>query len=169
MSLSSVKCKLLEHMLLNEKPARATQIAKESGNEFKPVMMHLIGLTRMGYTTSPEKGQYANNPERQNGSRRSRNHQRMRQSNPLANTTGKSIPLLHRPGKTTKHLRPRTARIFRQNNQSRCWLPRVSRLPRRFRELVRQPRRCRASQENGVAERNRNPRRTTANETPRDR
>ena len=63
MSLSSVKCKLLEHMLLNEKPARATQIAKESGNEFKPVMMHIIGLTRMGYTTSPEKGQYAITPK----------------------------------------------------------------------------------------------------------
>jgi predicted transcriptional regulator len=58
MSLSPLKLKLLEHMLLNDKPARATQIAKECGNDFKPVMMHLIGLTRMGYITSPEKGQY---------------------------------------------------------------------------------------------------------------
>src|SRR3990170_6681229 len=63
MSLSSVKCKLLEHMLLNDKPARATQVAKESGNEFKPVMMHLIGLTRMGYVASPSKGQYAITPK----------------------------------------------------------------------------------------------------------
>jgi hypothetical protein len=58
MSLSPLKYKILEHMLLNDKPARAVQIAKESGNDFKPVMMHLIGLTRMGYTASPEKGQY---------------------------------------------------------------------------------------------------------------
>jgi len=63
MSLSSVKCKLLEHMLLNDKPARAAQIAKECGNEFKPVMMHLIGLTRNGYVTSPEKGQYVITPK----------------------------------------------------------------------------------------------------------
>src|SRR4030066_141911 len=61
MSLSPLKCKLLEHMLLNDKPAKATQIAKESGNDFKPVMMHLIGLTRMGYTDSPAKGQFVIN------------------------------------------------------------------------------------------------------------
>ncbi len=61
MSLSPLKCKLLEHMLLNDKSAKATQIAKESGNDFKPVMMHLIGLTRMGYTDSPAKGQYVIN------------------------------------------------------------------------------------------------------------
>src|SRR4030067_1104371 len=63
MSLSPVKCKLLEHMLLNDKPTKAAQIAKESGNDFKPVMMHLIGLTRMGYTDSPAKGQYVINPK----------------------------------------------------------------------------------------------------------
>ena len=58
MSLSSLKLKLLEHMLLNSKPERAVYIAKESGNDFKPVMMHLIGLMRMGYIASPEKGRY---------------------------------------------------------------------------------------------------------------
>jgi hypothetical protein len=66
MSLSSLKLKLLEHMLLNDKPERAAQIAKESGNDFKPVMMHLIGLTRMGYITSPEKGQYQITPKGKN-------------------------------------------------------------------------------------------------------
>jgi DNA-binding transcriptional ArsR family regulator len=35
------------------------QIAKELGKKFPSVMMHLIGLTRMGYAYSPEKGQYA--------------------------------------------------------------------------------------------------------------
>jgi len=66
MSLSPLKCKLLEHMLLNDKPAKATQLAKDSGNDFKPVMMHLIGLTRMGYTDSPSKGQYVINPKGKN-------------------------------------------------------------------------------------------------------
>ena len=66
MSLSPLKCKLLEYMLLNDKPAKATQIAKESGNDFKPVMMHLIGLTRMGYIDSPAKGQYVINPKGKN-------------------------------------------------------------------------------------------------------
>ena len=66
MSLSPVKCKILESMLLNDKPARAMQIAKDCGNEFNPVMMHLIGLTRMGYTYSPAKGQYVINPKGKN-------------------------------------------------------------------------------------------------------
>jgi hypothetical protein len=59
MSLSPVKRKILENMLLHDKPARAAQIAKESGEKFPSVMMHLIGLTRMEYANSPEKGQYA--------------------------------------------------------------------------------------------------------------
>jgi hypothetical protein len=58
MSLSSVKYEILKTMLLLDKPERATHIAKEAGREFPAVMMHIIGLTRMGYTTSPEKGLY---------------------------------------------------------------------------------------------------------------
>lgn len=58
MSLSPVKLKLLESMLLREKPAKAAEIAKDSGNEFKPTMMHLLDLTRKGYAFSPEKGQF---------------------------------------------------------------------------------------------------------------
>jgi hypothetical protein len=58
MSLPPIKREILETMLLHDKPARAVQIAKESGKKFPPVMMHLIGLTRMGYAYSPEKGQY---------------------------------------------------------------------------------------------------------------
>jgi predicted transcriptional regulator len=58
MSLSPIKYHILETMLLLDKPARATHIAKEAGKEFPSVMMHIIGLTRMGYTTSPEKGVY---------------------------------------------------------------------------------------------------------------
>jgi hypothetical protein len=58
MSLSPTKYEILETMLLLDKPTRATGIAKEAGKEFPSVMMHIIGLTRMGYATSPEKGLY---------------------------------------------------------------------------------------------------------------
>jgi predicted transcriptional regulator len=58
MSLSTTKYEILETILLLDKPARATHIAKEAGKEFPSVMMHIIGLTRMGYTKSPEKGLY---------------------------------------------------------------------------------------------------------------
>jgi hypothetical protein len=58
MDLSPVKREILEAVLLQEKPARAAQIAKEVGKGFPPVMMHLIGLARMGYTESPEKGYF---------------------------------------------------------------------------------------------------------------
>lgn len=58
MSLSPVKSEILGAMLLLDKPERAAQIAKEVGKEFPSVMMHIIGLTRMGYTGSPKKGFY---------------------------------------------------------------------------------------------------------------
>jgi hypothetical protein len=58
MSLSPTKREILETMLLLDKPERATSIAKEVGKEFPSAMMHIIGLTRMGYIASPEKGLY---------------------------------------------------------------------------------------------------------------
>jgi hypothetical protein len=58
MSLSPVKYEILKTMLLLDKPERAADIAKEAGRAFPSVMMHIIGLTRMGYITSPEKGLY---------------------------------------------------------------------------------------------------------------
>jgi hypothetical protein len=58
MSLSPLKIEILETMLLNGKPMKAVQIAGENKKEFPPTMMHLIGLTRMGYVSSPEKGLY---------------------------------------------------------------------------------------------------------------
>ena len=59
MSISPVKRLILETMWLIDKPIRATEIAKETGVGFPSVMMHVIGLTRMGYAQTPEKGQYA--------------------------------------------------------------------------------------------------------------
>ena len=58
MELSPVKREILEAVFLHSKPVRAIQVAKELGKEFPSVMMHLIGLTRIGYIQSPEKGHY---------------------------------------------------------------------------------------------------------------
>lgn len=58
MSLSPIKQEMLETMLLQEKPLKAMEIAKETRKDFKPAMMHLLGLMRMGYVNSPEKGLY---------------------------------------------------------------------------------------------------------------
>jgi len=58
MSLSPIKQEILENMLVPEKPLKATEIAKETKKEFRPVMMHILGLVRMGYVCSPEKGLY---------------------------------------------------------------------------------------------------------------
>jgi hypothetical protein len=58
MSLSPIKQEILESMLLSDKPKRAMDIAKDAGKEFQPVMMHLLGLQRMGYVSSPQKGLY---------------------------------------------------------------------------------------------------------------
>jgi len=58
MSLPPIKQEILENLLFNDKPMRAMEVAKETGKEFPPVMMHILGLMRMGYVSSPEKGQY---------------------------------------------------------------------------------------------------------------
>lgn len=58
MSISPVKRLILETMWLMDKPAKATEIAKEAGLGFPPVMMHVLGLARMGYVEIPEKGIY---------------------------------------------------------------------------------------------------------------
>jgi hypothetical protein len=58
MSLSPIKQEILETMLLEDEPQNAADIAKEAHKEFQPVMMHLLGLVRMGYLSSPSKGLY---------------------------------------------------------------------------------------------------------------
>jgi len=58
MSLSPNKQEILEILLLNEKPVKAMEIVKEAKKEFPPLMMHLLGLVRLGYVSSPEKGLY---------------------------------------------------------------------------------------------------------------
>ena len=59
MSISPVKRLILETMWVLEKPAKATEIAKDTGVSFPSVMMHIIGLTRLGFAVSSEKGFYS--------------------------------------------------------------------------------------------------------------
>jgi len=59
MSISPVKRLILETMWMMDKPVRATEIAKEAGLSFPPVMMHILGLTKLGFTETLEKGTYA--------------------------------------------------------------------------------------------------------------
>jgi hypothetical protein len=56
MSLSPLKQEILETMLLEDEPQNAADIAEEAKKEFQPVKMHLLGLIRMGYVSSPSKG-----------------------------------------------------------------------------------------------------------------
>jgi len=58
MSLSPVKRLVLETMWMINKPASAAEIAKEVGLAFSPVMMHILGLARLGYVKSYEKKRY---------------------------------------------------------------------------------------------------------------
>ncbi len=59
MSISPVKRLILETMWIMGKPAKPIEIAKEAGLAFPPVMMHVIGLSKMGYAASPSKGLYS--------------------------------------------------------------------------------------------------------------
>jgi predicted transcriptional regulator len=59
MSVSPVKRLILETMWVLDKPARATEIARDTGVNFPSVMMHIIGLTRLGFAVSSEKGLYS--------------------------------------------------------------------------------------------------------------
>ncbi len=58
MSISPVKRLILETMWMLDKPAKAQEIAKDTGVQFPAVMMHIIGLTKMDFAKSPEKGFY---------------------------------------------------------------------------------------------------------------
>ncbi len=59
MSLSPIKKEILETLLRNDKAMKAMDVAKMTGKEFPPVMMHILGLVRMGYVCTPEKSMYA--------------------------------------------------------------------------------------------------------------
>jgi len=58
MSLSSVKRVILEKVWMFDRPAKPAEIAKTVDMSFPTVMMHLLGLAKTGYVSSPEKGLY---------------------------------------------------------------------------------------------------------------
>jgi len=59
MSISPVKRLVLETMWMINKPTKAVDVAKETRLGFPTVMMHIIGLARLGYLEQREKGYYA--------------------------------------------------------------------------------------------------------------
>jgi Mn-dependent DtxR family transcriptional regulator len=59
MSLTPKKIEILETLLVQDKPTRSKKIAEEMNNDFPEIQMHLVGLTKKGYTRSPEKAYYA--------------------------------------------------------------------------------------------------------------
>lgn len=58
MSLSPVKRLILETMWQQDRPSKASEIAKEAGIAFPPVMMHILGLAKMKYAETIDKGTY---------------------------------------------------------------------------------------------------------------
>ena len=58
LSLSPAKKEVLRAFLNHEKPVKPIQISKEMEKKFPSVMMHILGLIRMGYLVSPIKGYY---------------------------------------------------------------------------------------------------------------
>ena len=57
-SLSPVKKLVLETVWMSGKPVKPIEIAEEIGLSFPTVMMHMIGLTKMGYLETFGKGYY---------------------------------------------------------------------------------------------------------------
>jgi DNA-binding transcriptional ArsR family regulator len=57
-SLSPVKRLVLETIWMLNKPVKPVEVAEEVGLSFPTVMMHVVGLTRMGYVKAVEKGYY---------------------------------------------------------------------------------------------------------------
>lgn len=59
MSLSPVKKLVLETVWMLGKPVKPVEVSEEIGLSFPTVMMHMIGLTKMGYVETFGKGYYA--------------------------------------------------------------------------------------------------------------
>ncbi len=59
MSLSPVKKLVLETIWMLNRPVKPMEVAKEVGLSFPTVMMHVVGLAKMGYVSAVEKGYYA--------------------------------------------------------------------------------------------------------------
>jgi Bacterial regulatory protein, arsR family len=58
MDLTPIKIKILESLLIRNNPTKAAELTEEIGITTPAIQMHLIGLTKKGYTESPFKGKY---------------------------------------------------------------------------------------------------------------
>lgn len=58
MTLSPVRRLVLEALWVLNKPVKAAEVAAEIGLSFPSVMMHIIGLAKMGYAEAVKKGYY---------------------------------------------------------------------------------------------------------------
>lgn len=59
MGLSPVKKLVLETVWIFSKPVKPMEVATEIGLSFPTVMMHMIGLTKMGYLEASGRGYYS--------------------------------------------------------------------------------------------------------------
>jgi predicted transcriptional regulator len=58
MRLNPIKTTILEIMAKESQPRKPKDIAKKVGLNFSSCMMHILGLKKAGYVSSPEKGYY---------------------------------------------------------------------------------------------------------------
>jgi len=58
MRLNPIKKTILEVMARESRPRKPKDIAKKIGLNFSSCMMHILGLKKAGYVSSPEKGYY---------------------------------------------------------------------------------------------------------------
>ena len=58
MRLNPIKQRILEAMASEDQPRKPKDIAKKVGLNFSSCMMHILGLKKAGYVSSPAKGYY---------------------------------------------------------------------------------------------------------------
>ncbi len=58
MRLTPIKKSILEVMAKENQPKKPKEIAQKVGLNFSSCMMHILGLKKAGYVSSPEKGYY---------------------------------------------------------------------------------------------------------------
>jgi predicted transcriptional regulator len=58
MRLNPIKQRILEAMAAEDQPRTPKDIAKEVGLNFSSCMMHILGLKKVGYVSSPTRGHY---------------------------------------------------------------------------------------------------------------
>ncbi len=151
MSLSPARCKILETMLLNEKPAKAQDIANQVGSEFKPVNMHVIGLAKVGYAVSPAKGQYVITSKGKAALGIPETTKECAQQLLAQTPQDRAFHFYTAMHKPLNMYANWTQRIRRETGNRRLSLAGIPCLQGRLREMVHKPRRLGTRQENGAS------------------